>query len=732
MTGGSLMDTAAAGTGPAPGGAIRTGTAPPLAGRFTPRPESVPGLAAALVPEAAVALVPADVGQPGQRVGSCGKTQLAAHLAHQLWRSGEVKLLAWVDASSRASLLAGYLEAAAAVGIGLAGPAEQVARRFSGWLAATTRPWLMVLDDLRDPADLDGLWPAGPAGRVLITTPDEQTVAAESGAARAVVVPVGGLSTREAIDYLMGRLAGDPDQRHGAIDLTATLGGDPCALAQASALIATTTGSCRDYQHHYASTRERLAARQPGSEPPAAPAVTWMLSVERAGQLCPGGAPLLLLGLAALLGGHPVPGPVFATAATCTYLAEAGVPAADGDSAWEGLRALERTGLLTIDPAGTPPAFWLNGGVAAQARAAMPGPMLERAAQTAADALVEVWPRHEPLPWLASDLRSCAAALAQAVGDRLWAGQRPHPLLLKAGHSTSNAALTGPAAGYWAQLTATSDRILGPDNPATLAAGRRLAEALLAAGQAPEAAAWCQWVAAGRTRTLGPDHPGTLAARVSLGHAMTAAGQASAAVTVLEQATAACERALGLDRPHTLHARDELAAACQAAGKPGDAIRHYRHGLAERERVHGARDPATMTGRENLARACLADGRIKEAISVYKRVLADRERVLGAGHLDTIASRRSLSTGYHAAGKIAAALQLHEQVCDGYEQALGPHHPETLACRADLANAYHAAGRLTDAATLLRDTLARCEQALPAGDPLTQNLRHTISGTAAG
>jgi hypothetical protein len=34
----------------------------------------------------------------------------------------------------------------------------------------------VVLDDLRDAADLDGLWPQGPAGQVLITAADAAAV----------------------------------------------------------------------------------------------------------------------------------------------------------------------------------------------------------------------------------------------------------------------------------------------------------------------------------------------------------------------------------------------------------------------------------------------------------------------------------------------------------------------------------------------------------------------------
>src|SRR5215472_10865504 len=142
---------------------VRTGVSPPLAAGSVTRPETAPSPAAALIPGAVVALVsgrPADDSRA--RGEPCGTTQLAVWWAESLWWSREVDLLAWVTASSRASVLAGYLEAAAAVGLDPGGAAEEVAGRFARWLAQSARPWLVVLDDLRDPADLDGLWPSGP------------------------------------------------------------------------------------------------------------------------------------------------------------------------------------------------------------------------------------------------------------------------------------------------------------------------------------------------------------------------------------------------------------------------------------------------------------------------------------------------------------------------------------------------------------------------------------------
>ena len=116
-----------------------------------------------------MALVPGSTFAEGPQnwLGACGKTQLAVILAESLWGSGAVDILVWISATSRAAVLSAYVEASvAATGIEPTGTAESVAARFVNWLATTTRSWLVVLDDLPDAAELEGLWPEGKAGRV--------------------------------------------------------------------------------------------------------------------------------------------------------------------------------------------------------------------------------------------------------------------------------------------------------------------------------------------------------------------------------------------------------------------------------------------------------------------------------------------------------------------------------------------------------------------------------------
>src|SRR6516225_11982305 len=347
-----------AGTVPGrPSWPIRSGPVPALADGFIARPETAPGLTAALPAGARVALV-ADLADPDAFPGpvaapdapdwlrSSGKTQLAAVFAESLWQSGGVDLLVWIEATSRASVLSGYATAtAAATGRDQSSSCESVAAQFLSWLGETSRSWLVVLDDLTSQANLDGLWPAGPAGRVLVTSADPAAIPSDMR-----IVPGGRFSLREASSYLSGRLSADPDKRHGAIELAEDLDLEPVALAQASAVIASSPLSCREYRAHFVRRREQLA-RSSRTRPSAA-AVTWTFSFERAGQLTPAGTAQLLLALAALLDGHGIPQTVFAASAAGDFLAGGSDVPASGEYA---RAALEQVGLLTVDPVTAPP-----------------------------------------------------------------------------------------------------------------------------------------------------------------------------------------------------------------------------------------------------------------------------------------------------------------------------------------------------------------------------------------
>src|SRR5580704_12936917 len=711
---------------------FRVGDVPPLAEGYTDRPDTARGIVDALVPGATLALVPgsAFAEGPSNWLGACGKTQIAVIIAESLWRSGAIDALIWISATNRASVLSGYVQAsAAAFGIEPTGTAESVAARLLSWLSATDNRWLVVLDDLQDPTDLDGLWPEGPTGRALVTGTQSSLVSGRRGVQ---VVPVGFFSVREALNCLTERLSVNPAQRQGAIDLIEALGREPLALAQAASVVANSTLACRDYRDYFARRRQQIGVA--AGEVPSAAAVTWTLSLGQAESLLPGASVRLMLVLVALFDGHGIPGAVFSTSAVSAYLGGAATPFSalvDPKPAWDALLAIERAGLVSVNRAVSPPTILVNSVLQAAIRLAAPSNVQEPAARAAATALLETWPFEEPAPWTAASLRSNTASLHDMAPDVLWA-DGCHPLLLRAGRSLDNARLIGPAVEYWRDLSSRCDTKLMPGHPDALVVAAQLAAAYLAAGYASEAVHWYQRVLAERGRELAPGHPAIIAARVSLAKALVMASEPGDAVAVLLRAVSECEQFRGPSHPDTLSARDELAGAYQAAGDVGSATGLLSSNLTDRERLQGPRDAETMATRDLLAAACLAEGKFKDAITHYKRALSDRERVLGRGHPDTLATTANLAAAYQMAGRMPAAMQLSEQCCADSERVLGADHADTLARLASLANLYYSVGRIGDAVALLRDTVMRCERVLPFGDPLIQTIQQSLANIGDG
>jgi tetratricopeptide (TPR) repeat protein len=683
-----------------------------------------------LVPGATLALVPgsAFAEGPSNWLGACGKTQIAVIIAESLWRAGTIDVLIWVSATNRASVLSTYVQASvAAFGIEPTGTAESVAARLVSWLAVTGKSWLVVLDDLQDATDLDGLWPEGPAGRVLVTGTQSSLASGRRGIQ---VIPVGFFSVREALNCLTERLSVNPAQRQGAIDLIEALGREPLALAQAAAVVANSTLACRDYRDYFARRRQQIGMA--AGEVPSAAAVTWTLSLGQAESLLPGASVRLMLVLVAMLDGHGIPGAIFSTPAVAAYLGGAVTPfaqAVDPKPAWDALLAIERAGLIIVNRAASPPTIGMSSVLQAAIKLAAPANVQEPAARAAANALLEAWPTDEPEPWTADILRVNVASLQNSSPDVLWA-DGCHPVLLRAGRSMDEARLIGPAVEYWRDLSARCDTKLMPGHPDALVVAAHLAAAFLGAGYAGEAVHWYQRVLAERGRELAPGHPAIIAARINLAKALVLAAEPADAVTVLLRAVSECEQFRGPGHPDTLSARDELAAAYQAAGDVAAASRLLSRNLTDRERLQGPRDAETMATRDRLAAACQAEGKVKDAIAHYKRALSDREKVLGRGHPDTIATTANLAAAYQAAGRMPSAMQLSEQCCADSERLLGPDHADTLARMANLAHLYYAVGRVGDAVTLLRDTAARCERVLPYGDPLIQAVQQSLANIA--
>jgi hypothetical protein len=533
--------------------------------------------------------------------GGFGKTQLAADYARTAWSSGAVDLLIWINAGSRSAVIAAYAQAA--VDVLRADPAdpEGAARSLLAWLEPKPQPrpcrWLVVLDDIADPADLRGLWPPAnnPNGRTLITT--RRRDAALTGEGRRLV-DVGLFTPEEATAYLAGALAAH-DRHEPATELAALaadLGHLPLALSQAAAYLIDDGRDCATYRRLLADRTRHLADLLPdtGSLPDdqnATVTAAWSLSIERADQLRPPGLARPMLQLAAMLDANGIPQSVLTSPPALSHLGTD-----DEERAVGALRALHRLSLIDHTPGQKVRVHQL---IQRAVRETLPADQRDTVARTAADALMAAWPDIERDTDLAQTLRDNTTALTHHAGEALW-GPGAHAVLFRFGTSMGESGHAAAAIVCHVALASAARHVLGHDHPDALTAWHNVGRLLGEAGEAAEAVA---------------EH------------------------AVLRD----LDRVLGPDDPTTLHTRHDLACWRAEAGDNAGAAAAFAELLPDAQRVLGPDHSHTLTCRINLGWSRGKAGDVRGAVAAFAELLPDVERVLGPDHRMALDCRKALA-----------------------------------------------------------------------------------------
>ena len=308
---------------------------------------------------------------------SVGKTQLAVGFAHALWNNRAL-WTCWSGCQPtgasrswrRSPLRPHELDADHPGEV-----ADVAAKRFLDWLSRTRRRWALILDDVTAAADLDGLWPRGSCGQVVVTTRLPQMDLASPDRK---ILGVSGFSRREGLGYLNSRLTGYPDQRIEALDLAEDLGGLPVSLAQAAAQIMESDTTCRDYRARY-SERHQSTAGSFIDGCPSSMLATWSIAVERAHQLTPAGLAWPALSFAAMLATNGIPAAVLTSPAACTYITGNPSDASGGDQnlVRTAYGNLAKLGLVSLDKSSGVRTVWVH--AAAGRRARLPAARRHRA-----------------------------------------------------------------------------------------------------------------------------------------------------------------------------------------------------------------------------------------------------------------------------------------------------------------------------------------------------------------
>lgn len=206
-------------------------------------------------------------------LGGIGKSTLAAHWA--AGRTASYNPVWWITAETPAELESGLADLAAALQPALRDvlSREALADRAVRWLA-THEGWLLVLDNVADPADVRPLLGRTTGGRFLITT---RRASGWHGIAEPLSLDV--LELPEAVE-LFERIHGGPAD--GVEELCGELGLLPLAVEQAAAYCAEARITPRAYQELLARYPERVFAHTAeGGDGERTIARVWQMTMDR-------------------------------------------------------------------------------------------------------------------------------------------------------------------------------------------------------------------------------------------------------------------------------------------------------------------------------------------------------------------------------------------------------------------------------------------------------------------
>jgi Tetratricopeptide repeat len=684
-------------------------------------------------------------------LGGAGKTSVALRYAHQNLAEVEV---AWLFRAEDATVLAaGFGELATQLGVrGLADVGDLVAS-VHAVLATFASPWLLIFDNVADPASVAAFLPPAGPGRVLITSQNP------NWPGHALRVPE--LGREVAADFLVNR-TGDLD-RQAARDLAGELGGLPLVLEQAAAYIWATGGTLAGYLALFRQRRSEMLARGEPTGYDKTVASTWALAFDRL-QAAPGAVGLLRL--VAFFAPESIPLRMLLrpraglTGRLSQQVASVLAPLLEDPlAAGDAIGALHRYSLVTPAADGSVSVHRLVQAVTADQ---MPAELARDWRQAAAALIEDAIPGDTALPgaWqvcaallphaqaaLAEDSDGLARIASYLGSSGSYAAARDlqrrvvdarqrvlgpeHPDTLAAAHDlahwTGQAGDPAAARDLLANLLLALERILGPEHPNALTVKGNLASWT---GQAGDLAAARDLVAdllPVLERVLGPEHPNTLAARHELARWTGLAGNPTSARDLLAKLLPVLERVLGPEHPYTLAARYQHATVTGQAGEPAAARDLVAGLLPVRERILGPEHPDTLMTRGQLARwtgqardAAAARDQYAELLPVYKRAL-------GPDYPDTLTAQGNLASSTGQAGNPAAARDQYAELLPVRDRVLGPEHPDTLAARAELARWTGHAGDPAAARNLLSKLLPTLEHVLGPEHPDTQMTRRHLA-----
>lgn len=241
------------------------------------------------------------------------------------------------------------------------------------------------------------------------------------------------------------------------------------------------------------------------------------------------------------------------------------------------------------------------------------------------------------------------------------------------------------AQSYFERALASTEHIYGPDAPPTAAILEQLGALLERQGFLGRARRYYERALAIYEHLFGSEHPDTASSMITLGHVLQAQGEYSQARNLYERALEVCEQLLGPHHQATARTLHGLGLVCEQQGDLWSAQRCYERALAIREQALGPQHADTARSLHMLAYVLHLGDSFDQARAYYARALAIREAILGPQHADTASTLNNLGHLCELEGDVAAAQKLYERALHACVQSLGVDHAHTEVVRTNLA-----------------------------------------------
>ncbi|WP_162907234.1 FxSxx-COOH system tetratricopeptide repeat protein [Allorhizocola rhizosphaerae] len=611
--------------------------------------------------------------------GGVGKTQIAVEYAYR--NADQYQLIWWMPAEDPAAVRAQLSVLAERLGLPSGGTMEQTVRSVLDTLASTTSmSWLLVYDNAGDPSTLEGLIPSA-GGHVLITSRNPLWAASNP----ALEVDV---FTREESMEMLRRH--HPDMLESEADRLAEVLGDlPLALEQAASWLVTTLTSVDDYLEEFERRKRQLLAEGKPRNYPNTVATFVGLAVDRMRRQAPVAAQMLEL--LAFLGPEPVSSTLLWEGRAAEIREPLRTALQERNEVARVLRELVGFGVAKANRARQVTIhrlvlFVLREELVAGGKldglrdarrllaAANPGYPDDR----------DTWQRHAELrPHIhAADLIKGEADARQAVMDQL-------RYIYNTGDFEGCCELALEILDAWDKPVQEGG--YGPEDPLTLLAVRRYADALRSLGDR-RAAEHAKRALDGMMATLGESHEYTMGAIMGVAADLRIEGKFAEARELDDRNLERHLEVLGPGDPSTLRAMNSVALNLRWAG---DFKRAYEIDVeAERQARSslGELEAWTFLAVEGQARDLLLLGRYREALDLQQAILPDHIGLLGETHITVLRAQTLVASMLRKTGRITEAVAAARATYRSVSVRFGPEHPLTLAATVTLANTLRAAG----------------------------------------